>query len=162
MSWCTDEVQRITNLEDVDRSVSHRCQYGAQHKGHPIKKPTGFMSNSIEIRKVSSKTCTGKPGHCSRAEGGNRILSNGRVALLAAICPVKLCKAILSGFSNQLLRDGVTSPGVIGMHEADQGRNNETSMDDGSAMLIQQDVKCCATLNGQFLRFDDGEGQFYL
>ena len=33
--------------------------------------------------------------------------------------------------------------------------------DDGSAMLIQQDEKDCATLNGQLLRFDDGDGPFY-
>ena len=81
------------------------------------------------------------------------------MARLAAIFPVKLCKAILSGFSNKLRRDGVTSPGVIGMHEADHGRNNEPSMDDGSAMLMQQDVQYGMMLQGQILRFDSGEGQ---
>ena len=91
LSWCTDEVERIMNLEDVDRSVALQCQYGAQHEGHPIKKPTGFMSNSIERRKALSKTCKGKQGHCSRADGGDHILCNGRVARLAAIFPVKLC-----------------------------------------------------------------------
>jgi hypothetical protein len=30
---------------------------------------------------------------------------------------VKLCKAILSGFSNQLRRDGLVTNGVVGMHE---------------------------------------------
>ena len=52
MSWCTAEVQRIMNLEEVDRSAAHLCQYGAQHEGHPIKKCTGLMSNSIDIRKA--------------------------------------------------------------------------------------------------------------
>ena len=47
-------------LEDVDRSVVHQCQYGAQHEGHPIQTPTGFMPNSIEIRNALSKTCKGK------------------------------------------------------------------------------------------------------
>ena len=131
------------------------------NEGHPIKKPTGFISDSIEIRKALSKTCKGKQGHCSRAEGGDHILCNGRVARLAAIFPVNLCKAILSGFSNQLRRDGVTSPGVISMHDADHGRNNETNMDDGSTMLLQQDEKYCATLNGQLLRCNDGKGPFY-
>ena len=92
------------------------------------------MSNSIEIRKALSKVCKGKQGHRSRTAGGDHILYNGRVARLAAIFPVRLCKAILSGFSNHLRRDGVTSSGVIGMHEADRGRNNEPSMDDGSAI----------------------------
>ena len=117
-SWCTDEAKRIMNLEEVDRSVAHQCQYGAQHEGHPIKKPTGFMSNSIEIRRALSKTCKGKRGQCSRSEGGDHILCNGRVARWAAIFQVRCCKAILSGFSSQLRRDGVTTPGVIGMHEA--------------------------------------------
>ena len=58
-------------------------------------------------------------------------------------------EAILSGFSNQLRRDGVTSPGVIGMHEFDRGRNNETNTDDGSAVIMQRDEKYCATLNRQ-------------
>ena len=119
------------------------------------------MSNSIEIRKALSKVCKGKQGHCSRTEGGDHILCNGRVARLAVIFPVKLCKAILSGFSNQLRRDGVTSPGVIGMHEADHGRHNESSMHDVSAMLMQQDVRYGMMSNGQILRFDSGEGPFY-
>ena len=62
-SWGTAEVKRILDLEDVDRAVGHQCQYGAQHEGQPIKKPTGFMSNSSEIRKASSKVCKGKQGH---------------------------------------------------------------------------------------------------
>ena len=103
--------------------------------------PTGFMSNSIEMRKALSKVCKGKQGHCSRTEGGDHILCNGSAARLAVIFPVKLCKAILSGFSNQLRRDGVTSSGVIGLLEADRGRNNEPSMDDESAMLVQQDIR---------------------
>ena len=125
MSWATEEVKRIMNLEEVDRSVAHHCQYGAQHEGHLSKTPTGFMSNSIEIRKALSKTCKGKRGQCSRSEDGEHILCNGRVARLAAIFPFRLCKAILSGFSNQLRRDGVTAPGVIGMHGAEHDRNDE-------------------------------------
>ena len=47
------------------------------------------------------------------------------------------------------------------MHEADHGRNNKTNMDDGSAMSMQRDEQYCATLDGQLLRFYDGEGPFY-
>ena len=46
------------------------------------------------------------------------------------------------------------------MHEADRGRNNESNMDDGSAILMQRDEQYCLTLNGQLLRFDFGEGSF--
>ena len=118
MSWCTAEFKRITKLEEVDQSVAHQCQYGAQHEGHPIKKPTGF----IALRKALSKTCTGKRGQYRRSESGDHILCNGRVARFAAMFPVRRYKAILSGFSNQLRRDGVTAPGVIGMHEAEHGK----------------------------------------
>ena len=58
-SWGTAEVKRILDLEDVNRAVGHQCQYGAQHEGQPIKKPTGVMSSSSEIRKVLSKVCKG-------------------------------------------------------------------------------------------------------
>ena len=53
------------------------------------------------------------------------------------------------------------------MHEADQGRNEETNIDDGSAMIMQHDEKYCATLNGQhcnieqgLCNIDDGEAPF--
>ena len=112
------------------------------------------------IRKALSKTCMGKRGQCSRSEGGDHILCNGRVARSAAIFPVRLCKAILSGSSNQLRRDGVTTPGVIGIQEADHGKNNEHTKDDGSAMIMQRGNEYCAKVNGHLLRFDDGEAPF--
>ena len=65
-SWGTAEVRRILDLEDVGRAVGHQCQHGAHHEGQPIKKPTGFMPNSSEIRSVWSTVCKGKHGHCSR------------------------------------------------------------------------------------------------
>ena len=75
--WGTAEVKRIMNLEDVDRAVGHQCQLGAQHEGQPIKKLTGFMFNSSEVRKALSKVCNGRHGHCSRPEGGEHVLCNG-------------------------------------------------------------------------------------
>ena len=40
-SWYTEVVKRIMNLEDVDRTVGHQCQHGAEYDGEPIKKPIG-------------------------------------------------------------------------------------------------------------------------
>ena len=74
---------------------------------------------------------------------------------------MKLCKAILSGFGNQLRQDGVTNSGVIGMHEADNGRNVEPSIDDGSALTMQQESQHGVMANGQILRFDIAEGSFF-
>ena len=45
-SWDAAEVKRILDLEGVGRAFGHQCQYGTQREGQPIKKPTGFMSNS--------------------------------------------------------------------------------------------------------------------
>ena len=65
---------------------------------------------------------------------------------MAATFPVRLGKAILSGFSNQPRCDGVTTPGVTGMYEAAHGRKDEsTKDDDGSAMIMQRDNDSCAT-----------------
>ena len=95
------------------------------------------MSNSSEVRKALSKVCNGRHGHCSRPEGGDHVLCNVRVARTAAIFPVKLCKAILSGFSRQLRRDGLVTEGVVGMHECEGGRSHEAEVDDGAIMSIQ-------------------------
>ena len=88
-------------------------------------------------------------------------MCNGWVSGLAAIFPVRFSKAIFSGFSNQLRRDGVTTPGVIGMHKAEHGRNDESTKEDGSAMLMQRDNDDFAKVNGHIIQFDVGEGPFY-
>ena len=44
-------------------------------------------------------------------------MCNGRVARMAAIFPIRLCKAILSGLRDQLKRDGTVIDGHAGMHE---------------------------------------------
>ena len=69
-SWQTPLVKRILNLEDVHRTVGHQCQYGAEAKGCPIKKPTGFMSNSPHLLRRLDKRCFGRHGLCSRPQGG--------------------------------------------------------------------------------------------
>ena len=155
MSWATKEVKRILDLEGVARTVGHQCQFGAEYDGSPIKKPTGFMSNSPEIRRALSKLCSGRLGQCSRPTGGEHILCNGRVARMAAIFPVRLCKAILSGFRQQLKKDGIVRDGTVGMHEAEQGKDEEVGIGDGSVMSF------CHTTSGEVLKFDNGEGPFY-
>ena len=78
-SWYTEVVKRIMNLEGVERTLGHQCQYGAEYDGEPIKKPIGFMSNCEGIRRALSKTCSGRKGQCSRPNGGEHVLCNGRV-----------------------------------------------------------------------------------
>ena len=138
------------NLEGVGRVVGHQCQYGAESGGQPIKKPTGFMTNCEGIRKALSKTCSGRNGWCSRDGGGQHVLCNGRVARMAAIFPIRLCKAILSGLKNQLRSDGVVIDGHHGMQAA-----NMVEKDDGQIYSFVQ------TEHGEVLKFDNGEGPFF-
>ena len=144
-SWSTDVVKRIMNLEGVQRTVGDQCQYGAEAYGQPIRKPTGFMSNCEGIRKSLSKLCRGRYGQCSRREGGSHILCNGKVARMAAVYPVKLCKAILTGLRDQLRSDGVVIDGIVGMHEMPDEHVEQT----------------CVNVDGHALRFDNGEGPFF-
>ena len=75
---------------------------------------------------------------------------------MAAIFAVKLCKAILSGFSRQLRKDGLVTDGVVGMDECEHGRNRADQIDDGSVMSVQS-----VEMHGHILKFDNGEGPFY-
>ena len=102
------------------RAVGDQCQYGAQiksgqHSGDPIKKPTGFMTNSSEIAAALSMRCTGQQGQCSRAKGGTHRLCSGKHAREAAKYPRDLCRAVLRGIRNQLKKDGLLIDGCYGI-----------------------------------------------
>ena len=126
-------VKPIMNFEGDDRTVGHQCQYGAKYDGEPIKKPTGFMSDCEGIRRALSKTCSGRKGQCSRPGGGGHVLCNGRAARMAAIFPLKLCRAIHGGLRDQLCKDGVFLNGHVGM----QGQDGDAKM-----ILTHDDDNC--------------------
>ena len=115
-SWQRECIKDILEDKRVERIVGDQCQYG-QHsfKGDPVKKPTGWMSNSKELLKSLDKRCGGRGGLCSRREGGRHATASGRVAREAAVYPFRLCRAILRGFRNQLLKDGTLQTGMYGM-----------------------------------------------
>ena len=115
-SWKESCIREILDTEEVQRVNGDQCQYGQESEhGGPIKKPTGWMSNSPEVLHMLRKRCSGRNGSCSRAKGGTHTLCSGGVARRAAIYPFRLCKAILQGFRNQLRRDGVMEVNVVGM-----------------------------------------------
>ena len=94
------------------------------------------------------------------------MLCNGRVARMAAIFPLKLCKAILSGFRDQLKKDGILINGIVGMQECNQ-EDKASPGDDQCVYGLDGKVNMCVseshytTRNGQVLKFDSGEGPFY-
>ena len=90
------------------RVNADQCQYGATavsgpRRGGPVKKPTGFLTNSPELARALGRQCAGgaQPGQCSRPRGGEHVPCIGRVAREAAIYPRGLCRAILKGATKQ-------------------------------------------------------------
>ena len=131
-SWALPSVQRIARSPGVIRTDADQCQYGAevkqgQRKGDPIKKPTGFLTNSTGVAECLSQRCTGRLGECSRPEGGRHHQCSGVHARDAAIYPRELCRAVLKGIKAQMRSDGLLKPGCFGVQVPD---------DDG-AMLTQ-------------------------
>ena len=121
-SWDLEFVKRVMQLLGVDRTRGDQCKYGAEAlhgpmKGWPVMKPTGFMSNSLEILKALLKRCTGSRASasegaagtgtwCSRKQGGKHAPCAGSICREMAKYPRELCRAVISGFTAQLHADG--------------------------------------------------------
>ena len=115
-SWKQACIQRLLARDGVDRVVADQCQHGQEiEDGDPLKKPTGFLSNSAEILRVLERRCKGRKGLCSREAGGRHALCNGKVARRAAIFHAKMCEAILEGMRSQCVADGLLKNGEVGL-----------------------------------------------
>ena len=97
------------SASSVYREYSARadqCMHGQESDdGNPIKKPTGFMSNSPHLIDALYKRCFGRRSLCSSPSGGMHQNCLGKVARRAAIFSDMMCEMILSGFSAQLMAD---------------------------------------------------------
>ena len=119
-SWTVPEILELLKDPRVQMTVGHQCQYGQQtSSGQPIKKPTGWMSNSPAILEQLQKMCSGKGGACSRRGGGHHAVASGKTARAAAVYPFRLCRAILRGCQRQLQRDGKLQAGLHGLQPAE-------------------------------------------
>ena len=62
-SWQRPCVVELLKDEKVERIVGDQRQFGQQSdRGDPMKKPTGWMSNSPEILRALSRRCRGQGG----------------------------------------------------------------------------------------------------
>jgi hypothetical protein len=114
-SWERKSMAEIASDSRVNKVVGDQCQYGQQSSnGNPVRKSTGWMSNSPEILEKLERRCLGRRGDCSRPGGGRHQTASGRTAREAAMYPFKLCRAILEGCRNQLRRDGRLHDGTHG------------------------------------------------
>jgi hypothetical protein len=113
-------MESVAKMENDVKVVGGQCQYGAEiktgiHRGDPIKKPTGFMTNSSEIAEAMSRICERRDGLCSRGTGCVHRLCSGKHALEAAKYPHGLCRAVLRGVENQPRKDGLLIDGCYGI-----------------------------------------------
>ena len=71
-SWTKACIQEVWAKAGVKRIMTDQCLFGqATESGDPVKKPTGFLTNSIEIAAALDKRCRGRGGACRRREGGS-------------------------------------------------------------------------------------------
>ena len=96
----------VLGLSGVRRIRADQCVHGQESDaGNPIRKPTGFMSNSLHLLVDLNMTCLGRKGLCSRPGAGVHQPCLGKVARRAAIFSDAMCDIILSGFSAQMKAD---------------------------------------------------------
>ncbi len=99
-SWQVPAIERLLEIPSVGLMQGDQRQYGAEIKdgpdqGRPIKKPSGFLTNSKHVFDALGRRCVGERGECSRPRGGMHGLCSGRHAAAASICPQGLCRAVL-------------------------------------------------------------------
>ncbi len=125
-SWTERVMKELAEIKGVIRTNGDQCQFGAEVKhgpktGQPVKKPTGFLTNSPKLAEVLTRRCSGgqTPWACSRPKGGHHVLCSGRVGREAAIYPRGLCRAVLKGISDQLRADRRLKAGCFGVQMVD-------------------------------------------
>ena len=147
-SWQLRSIEELMQASEVGRVVGDQCQYGAEvqrgpAKGQPVRKPTGFMSNSPEVLRVLSRKCSGRGGTCSRLSGGRHATCSGTIAADAAIYPRKLCQALLIGIAAQVRADNMAKDGCFGVQVPDDDREVEMSIrspENGYSGRIKDDL----------------------
>ena len=108
---------------NVTRIVGDQCAYGhirydMEGIGY-VKKPTGWMSNGLEILKALGKRC---PNGNSKTWHRHVPTMGGRITNAAKVYPEGICKAIVQGFRKQMIQDGRMMEGGIGiMDKVDEG-----------------------------------------
>ena len=120
-SWECESIKRLMKFPGVNKVVSDQCQHGLRarrgaQQGDPIKKPTGFMSNSEVLLKELQRRCTGKKGLCSN--GRKHAPCSGGNARDAQVYSRELCEAVLRGMQAQLRQMGMLQSGILGIQSA--------------------------------------------
>ena len=127
-SWVEPCIQKVLRLRGVARTSGDQCQLGQEtDDGRPVRKRTGFMSNSPEILRQLERRCTGTSGMCSRPAGGAHAHCRGKIARRAAIYANERCEAILTGAQRQMRLDGYAREGEVGANTIMYDGNDEVT-----------------------------------
>ena len=119
-SWRITSISELLEVPGVELVHTDQCQFGAEarrggRKGSPVKKPTGFLTNSPALARTLARRCEGQRGSCTRPKGGSHVICEGVVARDAAVYPRELCRAVLRGITAQLREDRRLQPGCYGL-----------------------------------------------
>ena len=128
-SWSLPFMKELMKIPGVTLTHGDQCQYGAKVvrgplKGRPVKKPSGFLSNSKCLSHTLSRTCSGTGGACSL--GGQHAQCSGIIAKDAAVYPRGLCQAVIKGIVEQLKEDKLVKAGCFGVQVADDEEEIES------------------------------------
>ena len=64
--WTEPCVQKIRAKKGTHKVIGDQCLFGQQNElGEPVKTPTGFLTNSVDIAACLEKRCRGLGGACS-------------------------------------------------------------------------------------------------
>ncbi len=132
-SWSEDPINDLLRRPAVIRVHGDQCQYGAEvqsgpHKGQPLLKPTGFMTNAPAVARALSLKCQGTFEECSRKKGGQHHTCAGKHAREAARYPRELCRAMLKGVRDQLREDNLLKTGCFGIQVPDEDAEVEKNL----------------------------------
>ena len=147
-SWQLGVIQDLLAVPSVHGVYTDQCQFGAEvmrgsRRGSPVKKPTGFMTNSACVAQTLDARCSGRHGVCSRAQGGRHSVALGQIAKDAAKYPRRLCQAIPKGTVRHFREDNLLKDGCYGIQapdddeaiKADIRGQREDSVDDTRTIL---------------------------
>ena len=132
-SWQEDAVQDLANIPGVETITADQCQLGAEvpdgdQAGAPVRKATGFMSNSRALLHHLHRRCHGHDGWCTRRKGGKHVVVQGKLTRGTAIYSDKLCRAIIRGMTAQLKVDGLIKDGEVGINAMDDDAAVEATL----------------------------------
>ena len=135
-SWDMEEVRKMQQKTGVFLVTADQCMYGLVTWGKdgttlvPAKKPTKFLTNSIEIGEELQRRCKGEHVH--------QELIDGR-AQWAARYPPGLCRAICRGLMRELSNDLQQLKCLLSVRAVDTVGEMQTGDGEGRVRGVQHE-----------------------